>query len=68
MNSSEIKNFFTELKSGENFSYILNDNELFQPTEYKVLQGQSGSCFIKCMKMQFNGKIQFFYQIIRGFS
>ena len=46
---------------GANFSYILNNNNDFLSTEYKVLQGQSNSGFVRCMKMLYNGKIQLFY-------
>lgn len=51
----------TDMNCGANYTCILNDNSLFLPTEYKVLQSQNNSCFVKCMKMQYNGKIQFFY-------
>lgn len=51
----------TEMQYGTNFAYILNDNNDFLPTEYKVLQGQADGVFLKCMKMYFNGKIQLFY-------
>lgn len=51
----------TEMKCGNNFSYVLNDNSLFLSTEYKVLQSQEEGCFVKCMKLLSNGKIQFYY-------
>ena len=50
-----------EMECGSNFAYILNDNGAFLSTEYKVLQSQANSCFVKCMKMMFNGKLQLFY-------
>lgn len=46
---------------GNDFSYILLDNNMFSLTEYKVLQSQSDEMFIKCMKMLHNGKIQIYY-------
>ena len=46
---------------GSNFSYILNDSGSFLSTEYKVLQSQVNSCFVKCMKMMYNGKVQLYY-------
>lgn len=52
-----------EFNCGSNFAYILNDANLFFSTEYKVMQNQSSSCFIKCMKMLYNGKLQLFYLI-----
>lgn len=59
MDHSEI----TELSCGENFTYILNSNDAFAPTEYKVLQSQSDGPFVKCMKLTYNGKIQLYYLV-----
>ncbi len=53
--------YLSEMECGSNFSYILNDSIIFQSTEYKVLQSQANSCFVKCMKMIYNGKMQLFY-------
>ena len=61
MNSLIEKNVIFEMDCGSNFAYILNDNNIFLSTEYKVLQNQANSCFVKCMKMLYNGKIQLFY-------
>lgn len=61
MNRLIEENYVSELKCGTNFSYIINDKNLFMPTEYKVLISQSNSSFLKCMKMFFNGKIQIYY-------
>lgn len=55
------ENRITEMPCGTNLSYILNDNSLFLPTEYKVLQSQKDNSFVKCMKMLLNGKIQLYY-------
>ena len=38
-----------EMSCGSNFAYVLNNNGLFLPTEYKVLQSQSSGGFVKCM-------------------
>ncbi len=46
---------------GQNLSYILENSTMFLPTEYKVLQSQGTQCFVRCMKMNFNGKIQLYY-------
>ncbi len=56
----ENKNI-SEMVCGSNFSYILSDNSTFLSTEYKVLQSQAASCFVKCMKMMYNGKVQLYY-------
>lgn len=61
MNRLLDKGLMKEVSSGSNFSYVLNDNGHFLSTEYKVLQSQTNSCFVKCMKMLYNGKIQLFY-------
>lgn len=61
MNALVEKGFMTEMACGSNFSYALSDNSAFLSTEYKVLQSQANSCFVKCMKMLYNGKIQLFY-------
>lgn len=53
--------YISELECGSNFSYVLNDSSTFLSTEYKVLQSQANSCFVKCMKMMYNGKMQLFY-------
>ncbi len=52
-----------EMVAGTNFSYVLSDNNNFLSTEYKVLQSQAEGCFVKCMKMLYNGKIQLFYNV-----
>lgn len=51
----------TQMECGSNFAYILNNNNIFLSTEYKVLQSQANSCFVKCMKMLYNGKVQLYY-------
>lgn len=55
------KQCIEELECGANFSYVLNENSLFSATEYKVLQSQANGCFVRCMKMLYNGKPQIFY-------
>lgn len=60
MNNLLEKGVLTYVESSSCFAYVLNDNSMFLPTEYKVLQGQSGS-FVKCMKMLYNGKIMLYY-------
>ena len=49
------------MKCGMNFAYILNDNSRFLTTEYKVLQSQTGGCFLRSMKMTYNGKTELYY-------
>lgn len=52
-----------EMTYGSNFGYVLYNNSLFLPTEYKVLQSQSSGGFVKCMKMQYNGHVQLYYMV-----
>ena len=61
MNTLIENNYIREMECGSNFAYILSDNSTFLSTEYKVLQSQANSCFVKCMKMMYNGKVQLFY-------
>ena len=61
MNVLAENNYIKELECGSNFSYILSDNSTFLSTEYKVLQSQANSCFVKCMKIMYNGKVQLYY-------
>ncbi len=62
MNTLIEKNIISEMACGSNFAYVLNDNNIFLSTEYKVLQNQGNGCFVKCMRMLYNGNIQLFYQ------
>ena len=50
-----------EIICGNNFAYVVNDNNAFLSTEYKVLQSQADGSFIKCMKLLYNGKVQLYY-------
>lgn len=61
MNALIESGYLSELACGTNFSYILSDNSGFLTTEYKVLQSQVNSSFVKCMKMLYNGKVQLYY-------
>lgn len=61
MNALIETHYITEMACGANFSYILSDNSAFLSTEYKVLQSQANSCFVRCMKMMYNGKVQLYY-------
>lgn len=50
-----------EQECGNNISFILDDLTCFSNTDYKILQSNDSGVFVKCMKMLFNGKIQFLY-------
>lgn len=51
-----------EMSCGSNFAYILTDNADFLPTEYKVLHSQNDAIFVKCIRLLYNGKTQFYYR------
>lgn len=61
MNILVEKGHILQIECGSNFSYLLRDNGLFLSTEYKVLQSQQDSCFVPCMRMLYNGRVQLLY-------
>lgn len=61
MNNLVENNMIQEMICGNNIAYILQDNSRFLPVEYKVLQSQADRGFLKCMKMLYNGKTEFYY-------
>lgn len=61
MNQLMENNVIKEMECGSNFAYLLNDSSVFSPTEYKVLQSQANGCFVRCMRMIYNGRLQLFY-------
>ena len=61
MNSQVAAEKFTMMECGANFACILEDNASFLPTEYKVLQSQKDGCFVRCMRMLYNGKTELYY-------
>lgn len=61
MNRLLEENIIEGMASSNGYSYILKENNQFLATEYKVLQNQAEGCFLKCMKMLYNGKIQIYY-------
>lgn len=61
MNILVEKKYIEEMACGANFAYVLNDIASFLSTEYKVLQSQTNNCFVPCMKMMYNGKVQLYY-------
>jgi len=51
----------TEVKGSQNISYILNDDNLFFQTGYKVLKSQTKNGLVKCARLLYNGKIKLTY-------
>ena len=60
MNGLLQKGVVSELVGTPNVQYVLNDDSAFALTEFKVLKSQSKH-FIKCSKVNYNGKIKFIY-------
>lgn len=61
MNGMVTQKSIKEMDCGQCFSYILEDNDAFLPTDYKVMQSQKDNVLVNCVKMLFNGKIMLFY-------
>lgn len=55
--------FIKEYRDNTNLSYIIQDEQLFFETGYKVLQSQVKNGFVKCTRVYHNGKIKLVYQI-----
>ena len=64
MNVHVEKGYITKMDCNSNFSYILNDNNIFLSTEYKVLQSQDEGCFAICNLLSY--MLLVFYFIIFG--
>lgn len=60
MNAS-LQNKLSEVVGANNIAYILQDNNDFSVTGYKVMQNQNGSGLLKCAKLMYNGKIKLVY-------
>lgn len=63
MNTLLEHGFVEEMACGLNFAYVLSNNSGFLPIEYKVMHGQCGGNFVKCVKMLYNGRIQLYYLV-----
>ena len=51
------------IKDVKKLSYILNDNQLFSLNQYKICNNQTQDLFVKCQKIQHNGKVKVLYFI-----
>lgn len=61
MYSLEDNGIIKQKVCGNNFEYILVNNQHFVSTDYKVLQNQTNGIFIQCMKILCNGKTALYY-------
>jgi len=55
--------FIKEFRDNMNLSYIIEDEQYFFETGYKVLQSQVKNGFVKCVRVTHNGKIKLIYNI-----
>lgn len=51
------------VKDNKSISIMLKDNELFSLNQYKIINNQTQNIFLKCQKVQRNGKIGFIYNL-----
>jgi len=58
-----LQNKLYETASSNNVAYILNDNNDFSVTGYKVMENQSNSCLLPCAKLMYNGQIKLVYLV-----
>lgn len=61
MNFLINKEYVSEISCGRDFSYVLTNPISLAVTEYKVLQNQKDSFFIRCICAKYNGNIQLYY-------
>lgn len=61
MNRLVESGILKEINCGNNLTYVMSDENQFAMTKYKILQNYDHSCFVKCMKIYFNGKPQLYY-------
>ncbi len=61
MNFLVSEEYVSEISCGRDFSYILKNSLPLSLTEYKVLQNQKDSFFIKCVQAKCNGECQLYY-------
>lgn len=59
--NSYLQNKLYEVAGANNVAYILNNNNDFSVTGYKVMQNHNGSGLLKCAKLNYNGKIKLVY-------
>ena len=58
---SPYNNGLIENGSLGNVAFLLENENDFSATEYKILQSQEGCRFIECVQLKYNGKIKLFY-------
>lgn len=61
MNYYVQEGLISEVKGHDSTGYILNSNDLFFLTEYKVLKSHEKSGFVRCSRLMYNGKQKLIY-------
>lgn len=59
--NENLQNKLTEVVATNNIAYLLNKNNDFSVTGYKVMQNHSGAGLLPCAKLMYNGKIKLVY-------
>lgn len=54
-------NLLSEIENGNNFEFVINDENEYSITDYKVLKNQENDIFVKVMKIRRNGKRSLYY-------
>ena len=57
----DVEKMVTELKCGNNCEYVLGNGVHIASMDYKVMQNQDSDIFVRCMKIERNGRTSFFY-------
>lgn len=59
--NERLQNKLIEVVGANNVSYIMNDNNDFSVTGYKVMKNKNNSGLLRCAKILYNGKIKLVY-------
>lgn len=65
--NKNLQSKITEVVSTNNIAYLLNNNNDFSVTGYKVMQNQNGIGLLPCAKLTYNGNVKLVY-LVGGFK
>ncbi len=58
-----LQNKLNEVVATNNIAFMLNNNNDFSVTGYKVMQNQTGAGLLPCAKLMYNGKVKLVYMV-----
>ena len=58
-----LQNKIVEVVATNNVAYMLNSNNDFSVTGYKVMQNQNNTGLLPCAKLMYNGKVKLVYMV-----